>query len=421
MTKSRARGPKRRAPGNKGTDQDSTGGLAIKPAISTPLKSPVPSPSPKPTRLSSFGAAPSPKPVEVAAMEAKSPPSTPDKPPSLMSRPSQENTTATPDAVKAKPITPAKSPALVGKEFKANGNDLQGQFDGQAQSPPPEPVEDWTPTKPRTPYQNKPSTPSASPFVSSLKSRMAEIRDESPSSRPLPQPPSKKLSEEAEGDGDEVPVSVRQSAALWGSTNSTPDTTPRKPIPLPTAQDESEAMEVAGLRSRQTPSKSSESRFSVIRPDPPSRISSRESVVIPVAPKPNVITSDPEQFLAEFFTSPKIEAPKFDFDTSRILEVRADDRMEKVHTSRKEMWEITGINFKKEPVLEGQDHILYEDGLYLVLHTFMDSAGATRTEFYLWYGEKVSLGTVEEAQLFAKNMARENGGRLVSSALDLIS
>jgi len=79
---------------------------------------------------------------------------------------------------------------------------------------------------------------------------------------------------------------------------------------------------------------------------------------------------------------------------------------------RKQIWEMTGDG-KRLPVQAHQEHILFEDCMYLCTHVFGSSSGKRVTEVYLWIGDGVSPSSVEDAQLFARNAAREAGGKLI--------
>ena len=61
-----------------------------------------------------------------------------------------------------------------------------------------------------------------------------------------------------------------------------------------------------------------------------------------------------------------------------------------------------------------EEHILFQDSMYLCTHIFGDSKGAKHTDVYLWAGNGVAEPTLEDVQLFAKNHARQNQAKLVT-------
>ena len=99
-------------------------------------------------------------------------------------------------------------------------------------------------------------------------------------------------------------------------------------------------------------------------------------------------------------------------DTQSVLNSRSSsDDSQKIKTLRKQISEITS-NGKSVPVPAQQEHILFEDSLYLCTHVFGTAAGHRTTEVYLWCGDGVASSVVEDAQIFAKRTAKENNGKL---------
>lgn len=84
-----------------------------------------------------------------------------------------------------------------------------------------------------------------------------------------------------------------------------------------------------------------------------------------------------------------------------------------IKTFRKQVW-ILSSDGKREPVPSQREHILYDDTMYLCSHVFgSPSDGKRITEVYHWSGDGVSPSAIEDAQLFARNAAKEAGGRLI--------
>jgi hypothetical protein len=85
----------------------------------------------------------------------------------------------------------------------------------------------------------------------------------------------------------------------------------------------------------------------------------------------------------------------------------------KIRTMRKQIQEVTGDG-KLMAIPVQEEHILFQDSMYLCNHIFGDSKGTKNTDVYLWAGNGVAEPTIEDVQLFAKNYAKQNQGRLVT-------
>jgi hypothetical protein len=291
-----------------------------------------------------------------------------------------------------------------------------------------------------------------------------------------PEPtPSKKI---APADVDLTPVkdepapenstfaSVKSATAMWGrqSTSSSPlATRPRSPIKLPTKADEQTALRDAGLvrspeltltpKSTSTASPRSNTLSSVeskplpTKPKPtglgfslstlggylPAR--SRESSPqvpssdIPVSPpvsggrphsepfKGSTMPLKHDGMFAEFFDEVPVTEGRLPeaIDTVHILKTPPIDfgPAGKVRTLRKQIQEVTGDG-KLTPIGVQEEHILFQDSMYLCTHIFGDAKGAKHTDVYLWAGNGVPEPTIEDVQLFAKNYAKQNQAKLVT-------
>jgi Domain of unknown function (DUF4045) len=76
-----------------------------------------------------------------------------------------------------------------------------------------------------------------------------------------------------------------------------------------------------------------------------------------------------------------------------------------------QVWQINADGRKEDPPPQ-QEHILFEDCMYLCVHAFETSSGPAATEVYLWSGDGVSEAAIEDAQLFCRREARENNAKL---------
>jgi hypothetical protein len=84
----------------------------------------------------------------------------------------------------------------------------------------------------------------------------------------------------------------------------------------------------------------------------------------------------------------------------------------KIRTHRKQIQEITGDG-KLSAVPVQEEHVLYQDSMYICTHVFGDLKGARTTEVYLWSGSGVAEATLEDAQLFGRNIAKQNQGKFI--------
>lgn len=83
-----------------------------------------------------------------------------------------------------------------------------------------------------------------------------------------------------------------------------------------------------------------------------------------------------------------------------------------IKTLKTELLEITEHG-KLQPVSQRHENMLFDESMYVCLHTFGTVLGTKGKEVYLWSGDKVSESAVEDALLFARKMARDNDGKLV--------
>lgn len=129
----------------------------------------------------------------------------------------------------------------------------------------------------------------------------------------------------------------------------------------------------------------------------------RPSVTSPV-PR----TTESTRAISDFFDSFPKSSDRVDIDPQLILTARTDPS--KIRTLKKQIWEITGDG-KKQDLPVNQEYILYEGSMYLCVHVFEEN-GSQRSEVHLWCGDDVSEAAIEDAQLFARKVARENNCKL---------
>ncbi|KAL8804757.1 MAG: hypothetical protein Q9200_005686, partial [Gallowayella weberi] len=124
-------------------------------------------------------------------------------------------------------------------------------------------------------------------------------------------------------------------------------------------------------------------------------------------------TSEAARLFAELFDESPNNDLKVNIDTPAVLSSRAPiSEANKIRTLRKQLWEVTAGG-KLIPVASGQSHILFEESLYICHHVFGSLSGTRTTEVYLWCGDGVAVSAVEDAQIFARKEAKDHGGKLI--------
>ncbi|OQU99007.1 hypothetical protein CLAIMM_04712 [Cladophialophora immunda] len=101
---------------------------------------------------------------------------------------------------------------------------------------------------------------------------------------------------------------------------------------------------------------------------------------------------------------------KAEFDTHAFLSSQ-NNTAEKSKTLGKQIWEVSGDG-KRSTMPPQQEHILFEDCMYLCVHSMESPSGSKCAEVYLWCGDEVPEAAVEDAQLFCRKVARENNAKL---------
>lgn len=112
--------------------------------------------------------------------------------------------------------------------------------------------------------------------------------------------------------------------------------------------------------------------------------------------------------IAVFFKNYPNPRDRMDIDPQLMLQGKADDS--RIRTVKRQIWEITGAG-KRQELPINQEYVLYEGSMYLCVHLF-ETQGGSGTEVYLWCGDDVPEGSLEDAQLFARKVARENSCKL---------
>ena len=242
------------------------------------------------------------------------------------------------------------------------------------------------------------------------------------------------------------PNSVKGAAAVWQQSTPIQRSVAKSPIKLPTRKDEEAAHERVGLRSSsptmsiglgiETRLNKPQTPIPFIRslPTPPALspkspksppIPGKKPVSVPNRKLSNNLsthglpqnndspTSEATRTVSDFFGERVKSTEKLNIDTQGVIALCSSrNGPEKIKTLRKQIFEVAGDG-KLLPVPSHQEHILFEENLYICTHVFGGLSGTRTTEVYLWYGDCVPISALEDAQLFARKVAKDNNGRLI--------
>lgn len=118
--------------------------------------------------------------------------------------------------------------------------------------------------------------------------------------------------------------------------------------------------------------------------------------------------ADAREVIGTFFKTFPNSRDRMDIDPQLMLTSLPDAA--KIRTLKRQIWEFTGDG-KRQEVPVNQEYVLYEGSMYLCVHAF-EAQNNTSFEVYLWCGDDVPEGALDDAQLFARKVARENGCKL---------
>ena len=198
-------------------------------------------------------------------------------------------------------------------------------------------------------------------------------------------------------EGKEEEEEEMRNAAGWSRPVETPVRV-KKPLRLPKRTDENLVNEPPAV----DPSQVTRPKF---EPEP-----------APVPASHNTSgTSGSSRLLVEFFKGPPTKDLRVDLDVMGILSSNPATG-EGVRTLKVEVSEITGYG-KLRSIPQEQNNVFFDESMYVCLHNFETIARIKGRELFFWSGDKVPEGSVEDAQLFVRKLARENGCKLVSAFL----
>ena len=143
---------------------------------------------------------------------------------------------------------------------------------------------------------------------------------------------------------------------------------------------------------------------------PVSRSGELDGNVLPTSTATKVGHPEAAQILGSFFDEQPKLRDKASTDTQAVIS-SVPDTIEKIRTVRMQIWEVNGDG-KRQDMPPQQEHILFEECMYLCVHSFENAKGSKAAEVYLWCGDRVGEASVEDAQLFCRKVARENSSKL---------
>lgn len=118
--------------------------------------------------------------------------------------------------------------------------------------------------------------------------------------------------------------------------------------------------------------------------------------------------AEAREVIACFFKSFPNPRDRMDIDPQLMLTGQMDAA--KIRTVKRQIWEITGDG-KRQELPINQEYVLYEGSMYLCVHSF-EGPNGNSPEVYLWCGDDVPESARDDAHLFARKVARENGCKL---------
>ncbi|KAH7037884.1 uncharacterized protein B0I36DRAFT_237711 [Microdochium trichocladiopsis] len=400
MTKSRARGPKRKAP-TSAAASSSTQAEPAEPAAKP--TSPVPEPAKQLTPSAQEGRS-SPMPVEARNLPAKPSINAMDKAPagtrSIFNQVAAAAAQKTQPAPLRSPTQPAEveSPAASPKKLNMQ---RMSRFLDNAEPASPKIIE--PPTKQET-RQPSASSPVVKPKPSFERPSSVGPDKTQPPVRPKPsfealgspafqksQPPSPAL-------GRPPRPLPEPSRPVIEDLSTHPDAPkPLRPFgarPLPSAPSTPKPLE-RELPSRPLPSPSKTPSLTVDSP----------------LPSPNKQASDLTSLIQDFF-GPKRGDRDYRADVAGLLMERPSTSPPKLKTLAAHLFQFSADG-RKSVVPSHHQHTLFDQDMYLCSHTFQSDAGWKNTEVYFWVGDEVPAAAVEDASVFVAREAKQLGGTLV--------
>ncbi|KAJ6110959.1 hypothetical protein N7486_003194 [Penicillium sp. IBT 16267x] len=284
------------------------------------------------------------------------------------------------------------------KQFPGVKSTFQDVFNGGLQR-----LRSFSPTSPResaalSPIENAPRESESPRDVSPSNRPPVPPKPSSPSPSQSPSSPSSRFQWGQARYISSSPSPLRMSSReLQKDLPSTPS---QKSVPGVTVADSSP--QTKSSTSPPVPRKRAD--VSLARTiDPRNRLSRKMS-----APSLVAQAAEAREVIGGFFKSFPNPRDRMDIDPQLVLADKLDDT--KIRTVKRQIWEMTGDG-KKQELPVNQEYVLYEGSMYVCVHLF-EADGSNHAEVYLWCGDDVPEAAIDDAQLFARKVARENSSKL---------
>ncbi|GAD94347.1 gelsolin repeat protein, putative [Paecilomyces variotii No. 5] len=424
MTKGRARGPKRRLPNATGATaavNGSTNGTSTEEEKPEPTK-----------RVSAL--------VE-AKRQSFASPTAADKdagwplPKPLASRDSFKE--RVPESPSQKATSERPKPEVVTKSHELRKASFPAVASEPAQEPKQDAIDPDTELLPSKRYDETAEGLSSQVFVASTSKEKpeGELQGE-PEEKPqekVSEKSQQKSPEKLEETDSQPPPPPPKSVGLpfisTGSPRNDSSKSPARPTPSPKPLVTSFENRLEPWKNREQKSdiglgivggdmspKSPQNKALPSLPVPPKKAASTLGISIDTGVDPNrkpsltspiPRTTESTETIHRFFETFPKPSDRVDIDPQTVLNSR---ERPKIRTVKKQIWEITGDG-KKQDLPVNQEYILYEGSMYLCVHVF-EAYDTTKTEVHLWCGDDVGEAAIEDAQLFARKVARDHSCKL---------
>lgn len=127
-------------------------------------------------------------------------------------------------------------------------------------------------------------------------------------------------------------------------------------------------------------------------------------------PSPTKQASELQGVLMDFFGPPR-PVKDYKVDAARIITDRPQAGA-KINSLNYQVFQISGDG-RKMPIQPNHERTLFDQEMYVCAHEFEDGTSRNGFEIYFWVGDGVTESEVENAQLFATKEARSVGGKLI--------
>lgn len=411
MTKGRAKGPKRRLPKSGNNDETILARASTAPEVGAVDAQVTEQLSRSTTRPSSPSVKTASKPLAARPLATLLNQNEKIKPVMSETFPKIDMKIAEPDAAKAidksKPAVAAKSPELrrVSSPKPNSPKQEATLISGSAGSHQASPLAPRTKNFSKDESQPR-NTPSLTPHVDDVKAGRTKLDT---SSTPAPQSlqrPKEHAKESARMNGLGLSLDAPPSQRFGGP----------RPEPTP-PEDKSFVPRVAAASLPQDVKSPRPFAQLASTVEPLSKSAQRSPTKdrggnLGNSPQQATTTSIPPsaEILKKFFGEVPKARDKTDVDAHAVLSA-TPDMGEKTKTLRAQIWEVNGDG-KRQEMPPQQEHILFEECMYLCIHFLETAKGTKSAEAFLWCGDGIGEAAIEDAQLFCRKVARENSAKL---------